>query len=202
MFCEATFSCCGSYRYTLTRTWDADAPKLLFVLLNPSRASDVLNDLTVMHCQNVAYALGRLGDLPENPRISEMPAFGSYRVCNLFAWIATDTTGLTTSCPQLIGPQNDRFIAQSCGWADHIVCAWGSSRLKSKPRRRDVESLIRDHDKPVWRFNPVAGQRDPCHPLAFGTMDANPPNNPPAFHKLIANLRRWQVPSDPAPHAR
>ena len=174
LICEATFSCSGSYRYTLSRTWDDDAPKLLFVMLNPSHATDVINDATVMLCQNVAYALGRLDDLPKNPCISAMPAFESFRVCNLFARIATDTTGLRTSGQRLIGPRNDEFIAESCQWADHIVCAWGGSRLKSKARRRDVKGLIPGSRKPVWRFNPA------LRSAVAHAPDSDPPGCPEA----------------------
>ena len=194
--CEAVFSNCGCYRYTLTRTWEPDQHKLLFVMLNPSYASEVLNDSTVMLCQNVTYAIERQADLPDNTRIAEMPRFGSFRVCNLFAWMATDTTGLRSSCSRLIGPRNDDFIRDSCRWADHIVCAWGGSRLKSKIRRGTVREIIGRSRKPVWRFNRATASNAPCHPLAFSQMDADLPNNTPAFQKLIANLRRWQLSAD------
>ena len=194
--CQATFSSCRSYRYTLTRTWDSDEHKLLFVMLNPSYATEVLNDSTVMLYQNVAYAIARLADLPNNTRVAEMPQFGSFRVCNLYAWIATDTTGLRSSCGRLIGPRNDDVINASCEWADHIVCAWGGSRLKSKVRRDNVKEMIRRSGKPVWRFNCASDSKQPCHPLAFRQMDADLPENTPAFHKLIANLRRWHIPAD------
>lgn len=195
---QAKFSTCGSYRYTLTRTWDPNKPKLLFVMLNPSCATEVLNDRTVMYCQNVAYAIGRRDDLPANPRVAAMPPqFGSFRVCNLYAWIATDTKGLRSSCEQLIGPLNDNIIDKSCGkWADHIVCAWGSSRLKNKARRHHVQDIVRRSDKPVWRFDDAANSEQPCHPLAFGRMDADLQEGTPGFHKLYANLRRWYIPAN------
>lgn len=194
---QAKFSTCGSYRYTLTRTWNPDKPKLLFVMLNPSFATEALNDNTVMLCQNVAYAIGRLANLPENRRVAAMPKFGSFRVCNLYAWIATDTTGLRSSCERLIGPLNNDIIDRSCReWADHIVCAWGSSRLKNKARRHHVQGIVRRSDKPVWRFNDAANSAQPCHPLAFSKMDADLPEGTPGFHKLYANLRCWHIPAN------
>ena len=34
------YSPCDSYRYGLSRLWDASAPSLLFVMLNPSTADE------------------------------------------------------------------------------------------------------------------------------------------------------------------
>lgn len=39
----AIYSDCEKYRYSLTRIWDADGRKALFVMLNPSTATDAVN---------------------------------------------------------------------------------------------------------------------------------------------------------------
>lgn len=36
----AVYSDCEIYRYSLTRIWDADAPRVMFVMLNPSKATE------------------------------------------------------------------------------------------------------------------------------------------------------------------
>ena len=46
----AVYSDCESYRYMLTRTWDPGGDKALFIMLNPSTATEVQNDPTVERC--------------------------------------------------------------------------------------------------------------------------------------------------------
>src|SRR5690606_5306802 len=54
---SAVYSACGTFRYLLTREWDPAAPRLLFVMLNPSTASELRNDPTVARCETRARAL-------------------------------------------------------------------------------------------------------------------------------------------------
>ena len=65
----AVYSDCERYRYALTRVWDPLGPRLSFVMLNPSTATEVQNDPTVERCERRARALG----------------FGGFRVTNIFA---------------------------------------------------------------------------------------------------------------------
>ena len=65
----AVYSDCERYRYSLVRTWDTAGRKALFVMLNPSTATEVQNDPTVERCERRARALG----------------FGSFCVTNIFA---------------------------------------------------------------------------------------------------------------------
>ena len=64
----AQYSDCERYRYALTRTWDAKGKRVLFVMLNPSQATEVQNDPTVERCERRARALG----------------FGAFQVTNIF----------------------------------------------------------------------------------------------------------------------
>ncbi len=40
----------GRYRYLLWRTWDETCPRLLWVLLNPSKADEQTDDPTLRRC--------------------------------------------------------------------------------------------------------------------------------------------------------
>ncbi|MBS4037335.1 MAG: DUF1643 domain-containing protein [Hydrogenophaga sp.] len=52
---SARLSKCGSYRFTLTRTWDA-RPKLLVCMFNPSTADHTVDDPTItLLCQIASY---------------------------------------------------------------------------------------------------------------------------------------------------
>jgi len=65
----AIYSDCERYRYLLTRVWEPAGRKALFVMLNPSTATEVQNDPTVERCERRARTLG----------------FGAFRVTNIFA---------------------------------------------------------------------------------------------------------------------
>ena len=104
----AVYSDCLRYRYLLTREW-APGPRALFVMLNPSTATEMQNDPTVERCERRARALG----------------FGAFRVTNIFAWRDTDPAGMKRAADP-VGPFNDTAIGQSAHWADLILCAWGT----------------------------------------------------------------------------
>ena len=105
---EAVYSPCESYRYLLTRVWDAQGPKALFVMLNPSTATEAQNDPTVERCERRSRALG----------------FGAFRVTNIFAFRATDPRVMRAQADP-VGPENDAAIRDSAlRWADRIICAW------------------------------------------------------------------------------
>lgn len=106
---SAVFSDCERYRYLLTRVWDPEGTKALFVMLNPSTADEIKNDPTVERCERRARALGH----------------GAFRVTNIFAFRATDPKVMRAE-PEPVGPANDDAIRESCVWADQIVCAWGT----------------------------------------------------------------------------
>lgn len=145
----AVYSDCEAYRYDLTRVWDASGPKALFVMLNPSTATETQNDPTVERCERRARALG----------------FGAFRVTNIFAYRATDPK-VMRKVVDPIGPANDAAIANGAAWADRIICAWGSHGAHMN-RGAAVEKLLRDLAKPLWHMGLTqAGQ--PKHPLYIG----------------------------------
>ncbi len=145
-FSTALYSPCESYRYLLTRLWDPDAARLLFVMLNPSTASELRNDPTVARCEARARALGH----------------GAVRVANLFAFRATDPRDLRAAAsPE--GAENDRLLAESALWADQVICAWGNHGTHLG-RAAMAEALLRQSGKPLLHLGlTTAGQ--PRHPL-------------------------------------
>jgi hypothetical protein len=145
---EAVYSDCEAYRYLLTRVW-GPGPKALFVMLNPSTATEVQNDPTVERCERRARALG----------------FGAFRVTNIFAFRATDPRVMRAAA-DAVGPANDAAIRDSAGWADRIICAWGNHGLHLGRGAR-VEALLRATGAPLSHLGLTdAGQ--PRHPLYVG----------------------------------
>lgn len=142
----AIYSDCEKYRYLLARTWDSGGRKALFIMLNPSTATEVQNDPTVERCERRARALG----------------FGAFRVTNIFAWRDTDPRKMRAAVDP-VGPENDATIAESCIWADQIIAAWGThgEHLKRGP---DVEALLRETGLPLHHLG-LTKAGHPKHPL-------------------------------------
>jgi hypothetical protein len=142
----AIYSPCEAYRYELTRVWDRAGQKALFVMLNPSTATEVQNDPTVERCERRARALG----------------FGAFRVTNIFAWRATDPKVMRAQSDP-VGPENDEAIAAGAQWADRIICAWGSHGAHLN-RGAAVERLLRVTGLPLWHLG-LTQAGAPKHPL-------------------------------------
>lgn len=142
---EAVYSDCERYRYLLTRVWGA-GPQALFIMLNPSTATEVQNDPTVERCERRARALG----------------FGAFRVTNIFAYRATDPKVMRAATDP-VGPENDAAIRQSLDWADQVICAWGNHGLHMD-RGGKVHSLLRTAKVPLLHLG-LTGQNQPKHPL-------------------------------------
>ncbi|MCV2879201.1 DUF1643 domain-containing protein [Sedimentimonas flavescens] len=149
----AVYSDCEKYRYLLTRIWQEGAPKALFIMLNPSTATEVQNDPTVERCERRARALG----------------FGGFRVTNIFAYRATDPKVMRAQ-PDPVGPGNDAAIRESLDWAsgaeDRVICAWGSHGAHLE-RGAAVERLLRASGRDLHHLG-LTKSGAPKHPLYIG----------------------------------
>lgn len=145
----AVYSDCERYRYLLTRTWDPAGKRALFIMLNPSTATEIQNDPTVERCERRARTLG----------------FGAFRVCNIFAWRDTDPRQMRRAVDP-VGPENDAAILQSCPWADQIVAAWGThgAHLGRGP---EVARLLKTTGRPIHVLG-LTKDGHPKHPLYIG----------------------------------
>jgi len=145
----AIYSPCERYRYALTRVWAPAGKRALFIMLNPSTATEVQNDPTVERCERRARALG----------------FGAFRVLNIFAWRDTDPRHMRAAADP-VGPANDATIIDSLPWADQVVCAWGThgAHLNRGPQ---VETMLRATGAPLHHLGLSKGGH-PKHPLYIG----------------------------------
>ena len=112
---HAIISRCEKYRYKLTRTWDEDKGKVLFIMLNPSTANHVQNDLTTIRCINFAEKWGYGGIM-----IGNIYPFRAKRPKDLKKWLNTSNNGLWEN-----REYNIDAVHQMAEQADLIVCAWG-----------------------------------------------------------------------------
>lgn len=104
----AEFSACRRYRYVLRREWLVGEGRLMFLMLNPSKADAVRNDPTVRRCMNWAQRWG----------------FRELVVGNLFALRSTDPGALYTAADP-VGPENDWHLLNEASGAELVVCGWG-----------------------------------------------------------------------------
>ena len=146
----AVFSSCATYRYRLERAWDADAPALVFVMLNPSTADEQSLDATLRICLRRARDGG----------------FGKVRVLNLFA-LRTRWPADLRSADDPIGPGNDAAIAGGLadlsGTADRVVCGWGNAG-QLQGRGPEVERQLRAAGVALHHLGLTASGA-PRHPL-------------------------------------
>lgn len=143
---EAVYSGCERFRYALTRLWDDTVPRLAFVLLNPSTASELRNDPTVARCQSRAQALG----------------YGGFRVVNLFAYRATLPSDLRAAADPM-GPDADAVLAEAADWADAVICGWGNHGALNG-RAAQGAALLRRTGRPLFHLG-LTVQGQPRHPL-------------------------------------
>jgi hypothetical protein len=97
------------YRYRLWREWNPDAPRVSFVMLNPSTADAKTDDPTIRRCLGFAQSWG----------------YGSLEVVNLFAYRATDPQELRGAADP-IGAENDRYLIAASQRAQTLILAWGN----------------------------------------------------------------------------
>ncbi len=145
----AVYSDCERYRYSLTRVWEPEGQRALFIMLNPSTATEVQNDPTVERCERRARTLG----------------FGAFRVLNIFAWRATDPRNMRRA-EDPVGPGNDAAILESLDWADRIICAWGTHG-EHLGRGPEVAALLRAAGRPLYHLG-LSKAGHPKHPLYIG----------------------------------
>lgn len=145
----ATFSQGRTYRYALTRGWDAARPLAVFIMLNPSTADALADDPTIRRCISFAQSW----------------TAGGLLVLNLFGLRATDPKVLRRH-PDPVGPDNDLVIADRLSGAEPVgpvICAWGSHAGVAERADRVLALLRNRAIRPLCLGTTKAGH--PRHPL-------------------------------------
>ncbi len=138
---EAFYSPCMAYRYGLARRW-SDAPPVLFVMLNPSTATEAANDPTIHRCETRARAMGA----------------GGVRIANLFGFRATRPADLRRAADP-IGPENDALLLDWHAEASMTVAAWGVHGA-----HLDRAATLARQMGPLWHLG-LTQAGHPRHPL-------------------------------------
>lgn len=140
----AIISACGRYRYRLWRPGDPSKPRIVWIMLNPSKADAKKDDPTIKRVRSFSTAWG----------------FGRIDVVNLFGYRATEPAELRT-VQDPIGTMNDTHLIRAVEGADLILLAWGNPG-SLMGRSKDVLNLLRDY--PLWHLRKTQ-QNQPEHPL-------------------------------------
>lgn len=117
----AEFSLNRTYRYCLWRIWDKTKPMVMFIGLNPSTASEHLNDATIRRV--VSFA-----------RIWE---YGGVYMLNCFPYVSTNPDDLIVTDNDTT---NDRWLKEIGNICSEVIFAWGNFSIV-KERKRDAELL-------------------------------------------------------------
>jgi len=123
----ATLSRCGTYRYRLGRLWNPLSARLMFVMLNPSKADAYEDDPTIRRC--IGFARSH--------------QFGGIEVVNLYAYRTPHPRDLKAA-GYPVGPKNDDYIADALGDCAAVCVAWGSN-ARGLARPAEVLRLLRRH---------------------------------------------------------
>lgn len=140
----AIFNESRTHRYTLWRTWGIKTNRVLFIMLNPSTADEVVLDPTIKKCIKFAKQWG----------------FGGIDICNLFALRSTNPKLLYTH-ENPIGDDNDQWITTTATLAKQIIVAWGKHG-KLLNRSECVYNLLKNYQLFSLNNN---NDNSPEHPL-------------------------------------
>ena len=140
------------YRYRLERRLDLlDGPRFCFIGVNPSTATDDVEDATTRKWNGFVSRWGG----------------STYVVANLFALRATDVR-LLQHAGDPVGPENDEHILRAVREADVVVPCWGSA-AKLPPRLRgriqDVHMMLALSSGAPTRCLGRTADGQPRHPL-------------------------------------
>lgn len=145
---QAMLSADGIFRYRLHRCW-GDGTRLVWLMLNPSKATAQVNDPTIVSVMDFSRRHG----------------YDGVEVGNLFAFRATDPRDLRRA-GYPIGPENDGWIEALVESAveagSDVVVAWGAL-AHGLARVDEVLRIVRGAG--VW-------------PLCLGTTRAGLPRHP------------------------
>lgn len=151
----ASYDPTETWRFRLSRVWDPAGSRCVFVMLNPSTATEQQLDPTVRRCVRFAQAWGH----------------GALEVVNVFAFRATKPSDMK-SCADPIGQGNDVAITAAARAADLVVAAWGT-HAAYLGRGPEVKSLIAAADS-TPHYLRLTKKGHPGHPLYVpsGTLPA------------------------------
>lgn len=117
------------YRYLLTREWDNSKKRAAVIMLNPSKATHLKFDNTIMNIHNFILDY-------------ESEAYGSYSIGNLFSYRSTESKQIVNRNQQY-EDENEYYLSELFKKSDIIIVAWGRDFKKTNAvTQRDINKQI------------------------------------------------------------
>ncbi|SEF28427.1 DUF1643 domain-containing protein [Variovorax sp. NFACC27] len=158
----AHLSACGTYRWTLTRTWD-ERPVLLVCMFNPSDADHEIDDPTITLVCHIASHNGFGGVVVVNmcPLRSSAPG-------RAFDMLDRSQVDGDLELRAILW-RNLALIEKEMDAASAVLLAWGAMGHRAGDWCSATLGAVRDHcqHKPVYVIGKCANGH-PKHPLARG----------------------------------
>ena len=163
---KASFSSCGFYRWCLERKLSNSERVLIFIGLNPSKASSKRDDPTLKRLVKYGNIWG----------------YGYLVVINLFARVGS-TPSIIRRCKDPIGMKNNQEITDRASqWSHDPLCdlwlGWGNFGAW-KNRNVDVMNLLK----------PKAISRSILYPASLGPLSIGLTNKGKPRHPLYASYK-------------
>ncbi len=152
---KAVYSDDQKYRYSLTKVWNEDKPKATFIGINPSDATELLMDKTVMNLMN--YLIGN--------------GYGQVEIVNLFAYRSKKQDGLKNRLEKQ-EEVNINYVREAIVDSELIIVGWGrdaDGKTKYKNALDTVKREIRPFKDRVKCFQDKKDNVN-CH-LSVGYSD-------------------------------
>ena len=130
----------------LFELWDDTKPVVMFLLLNPSVASEEFADPTLCKTGKYARAWG----------------YGGQLIGNVHAYRITDSKRLVEA-EDPIGPENDEALLSMAARAEMVVLAYGQPPKSLRNRAAEGVQLVKGHRRLTYLHLAMDGT--PRHPL-------------------------------------
>lgn len=141
---KAIYSDDEKYRYSLTKIWDENKPEATFIGINPSDATELIMDRTVMNLTN--HLIGK--------------GFGKVEAVNLFAYRSKDQKGLINREDEY-EKHNIDYIKKALKNSELIIVGWGrdaENNPKYKATIAGVKEELKKHKDIVKCFKDKQGK--------------------------------------------
>lgn len=156
---DAVYSPCRQYRYILHRRWTDDPDhSVMFLMMNPSTATEEYDDPTVRKCRVYAMRWG----------------YNHLIIGNVMAYRTTDPS-LLRGVDDPIGPDNLLQLRKAIEtFKPLVVCAWGTLPRRLIAADQNVRDLLRELEIEA-RVLHVNSSGSPGHPLYLPLAIDEPP---------------------------
>jgi len=138
------------FRYALLREWSDGPRAVAFCGVNPSTATEDMDDRTVTRCWKFARRWG----------------YDCMVMLNAFAFRSTDPNGLNDA-EDPVGPDNDVWLLRIHSEVEKTVVAWGNNVTRLPGRHERVLTVLSAAKTPIVAFD-VTNDGYPKHPLSRG----------------------------------